>query len=129
MQRTELETYILETYPAEADHPWTQYPNYAVFRHISNHKWFALVMDVPKSKLGTSGEGNLPVVNVKCEPMIIGGLLSEAGFYPAYHMNKDCWITIALDGSVQAEKIKTLLDMSFNLTNGKSKKRKMSPDE
>ena len=33
MDRQKLETFILETYPASADRPWLQYPNYEVFRH------------------------------------------------------------------------------------------------
>jgi len=129
MQRAELEKYILETYNAEADHPWIKYPNYEVFRHSGNRKWFALIMDVPKTKLGLFEEGILPVVNVKCDSITIGGLLAETGFFPAYHMNKDSWITIALDGSVKEEEIKILLDMSFNLTNVKNKKRKALPGE
>ncbi len=31
-------------------------------------------------------------------------------------MNKEKWITAALDGSADSEKIKSLLDMSFDLT-------------
>lgn len=129
MQRAELETYILETYNAEADHPWIKYPNYEVFRHCGNRKWFALIMDVPKKKLGLPEEDILTVVNVKCDPVMIGNLLTEAGFFPAYHMSKSSWITIALDGSVGEEKLKILLDMSFSQTNTKRKKHQTLPDE
>lgn len=76
-------------------------------------------MDVPKSKLGISEEGILDVVNVKCDPLLIGSLLAEPGFFPAYHMSKVNWITVALDDSVEDEKAKILLDMSFGLTSGK----------
>jgi len=129
MRRAELETYILETYNAEADHPWIKYPDYEVFRHSGSRKWFALLMDVPKMKLGAPGEGVLDAVNIKCDPVMIGGLLTEPGFFPAYHMSKDSWITIALDGSVEEEKLKFLLDMSFDLTNAKPKKHRAQPEE
>lgn len=129
MQREKLETYIVETYHADADYPWAKYPDYEVFRHGSNHKWFALIMDVPKVRLGLSEAGMLSVVNVKCGPVMAAELWSEPGFFPAYHMRKDSWITIALDGSAAEEKIKMLLDMSFDLTNGKSRKRRVSPGE
>ncbi len=129
MERTELEKYIIETYPAEMDHPWMKYPGNEVFRHSANGKWFALVMDVDKRKLGLAEEGTLPVVNVKCDPILIGSLLTQAGFFPAYHMNKDHWITIALDGSAEEEKIKLLLDRSFHLTGVKTGRRKTPPDE
>lgn len=125
MNRTELEKLIQNDYSTEPDHPWAEYPNYEVFRHGSNHKWFALIMDVPKSKLGLQGDALLDVVNFKCDPTLIGSLLGEEGFFPAYHMSKTNWITVALDGSVHEDKIKLLLDMSFDVTSPKlPKKRK-----
>lgn len=94
MDRKKLETFTLETYPASADRPWLQYPNYEVFRHSSNQKWFAVVMDLPKSKLGLQGEERVDAVNLKCGPILAGSLLMENGFFPAYHMRKDSWITV-----------------------------------
>ena len=58
MNRRELEAFITETYNADSDYPWLKYPNYEVFRHCSNQKWFAIIMDVPKNKLGLSHCGN-----------------------------------------------------------------------
>lgn len=103
-------------------------PNYEVFRHFANNKWFALILDVPKSKFGLKDDGILDVLNVKCDPIAVGGLLGESGFFPAYHMSKDKWISIALDGSADDDKIKALLDMSYDLTKPKVRKRKMSGD-
>ena len=40
MDRTELEKYIRNNYGTEPDHPWIKHPNYVVFRHSSNKKWF-----------------------------------------------------------------------------------------
>ncbi|BCI60805.1 MmcQ/YjbR family DNA-binding protein [Solibaculum mannosilyticum] len=122
MDRIELKKFITETYNAAVDFPWSEYPNYEVFRHHNNRKWFALIMDVPKEKLGLSGKDVLNVVNLKCEPIMIGSLRLEPGFFPAYHMSKENWITVALDGSVPDDKIKTLLDISFELTSLKTKK-------
>lgn len=124
MRRNELEAFIMETYNAEADYPWRKSPNHAVFRHCSNRKWFALIMDVPKNKLGLQGEGLLDVVNLKCDPILIGSLREEPGFFPAYHMSKDNWITVALDGSASDDKIKMLLDMSYQATAPKVRRRK-----
>jgi predicted DNA-binding protein (MmcQ/YjbR family) len=124
MRRNELEAFIMETYNAEADYPWRKSPNHAVFRHCSNRKWFALIMDVTKNKLGLQGEGLLDVVNLKCDPILIGSLREEPGFLPAYHMSKDNWITVALDGSASDDKIKMLLDMSYQATAPKVRRRK-----
>ena len=80
-------------------------------------------MDVPKNKLGLQGEEMLKVVDFKCDPILIGTLREEPGFFPAYHMSKDSWITVALDGSVSDDKTKMLLDMSYE---GKQKTIKRS---
>lgn len=123
MDRTELEEYIRNNYGTEPDYPWIKYPNYGVFRHSSNKKWFAVIMDVPKEKLGLPGEEALQVVNFKCDPILLGSLLGEKGFFPAYHMSKASWITAALDGSVADDKMKMLLDMSFEATAPKTRKK------
>ena len=124
MDRAALKNYILETYHAVLDYPWQQYPNYAVFRRGNNQKWFALMMDLPKKNLGLNEDGLLEVVNLKCDPVLIASLRSEPGFFPAYHMNKTNWITVCLDGTVPAEKLKLLLDMSYELTPPKLKAQK-----
>jgi predicted DNA-binding protein (MmcQ/YjbR family) len=124
MKRAELESFIMETYNAETDYPCLKYPNYEVFRHCNNRKWFALIMDVPKNKLGLQGEEMLKVVDFKCDPILIGTLREEPGFFPAYHMSKDSWITVALDGSVSDDKTKMLLDMSYEATIPKTCKKR-----
>jgi predicted DNA-binding protein (MmcQ/YjbR family) len=40
----------------------------------------------------------------------------EPGIFPGWHMNKAHWLTVALDSTVEDEKIKFLVDMSFALT-------------
>lgn len=47
---------------------------------------------------------------------MIGGLRKEEGILPAYHMNKEHWITVLLDGTVEKEEICNLIDISFELT-------------
>lgn len=123
MDRSEFKVYIQENYGIEPDCSWIEYPDYEVFRHNGNKKWFALVMGVPKNKFGLPGCENLDVVNLKCNPLLLGSLLGEKGFFPAYHMSKVNWITVALDGSVSDDKIKMLLDISFELTAKISKKK------
>ena len=123
MKRSELESFIMETYDADEGYPWRKYPNYQVFRHWNNQKWFALIMDIPKNKLGLQGEELLDVVNFKCDPILIGSLREAPGFFPAYHMKNINWITVSLDGSVSDDKIKMLLDMSYQATAPKTKKR------
>ena len=82
-------------------------------------------MTIPSKMLGLSG-GALDVVNLKCDPMLIGSLTRERGVFPAWHMNKTHWITVALDGSADSELTKMLLDASFTLTAPKRKQSKWS---
>ena len=121
MDREELRLFILSSYSAEPDHPWHSHPRFEVFRHSNNKKWFALVMDIPKSKLGLQNTDMIDVVNLKCDPILVGSLRGDAGIFPAYHMSKANWITVALDGSVPDEKLKMLLDLSYELTATKAK--------
>ena len=109
MNREELEAYILNHYSTEPDYPWADTPRAAVFRHAGNRKWFALVMEVPRDKLGLAGAEKLDIVNFKCDPILIASLRGEPGIFPAYHMNKSSWITAALDGSVSTETIDVIL--------------------
>ena len=116
MNREEFIKYIAEIYGTDAEYPWDSAPMHAVFRHQSNRKWFALLMRLPKNKLGLHDDTIIDVLNLKCDPILIGNLRNEKGFFPAYHMNKTNWITVALDGSVDENQIKWLLDLSFDLT-------------
>ncbi len=122
MNRAEFETYLSETYSAMGDHPWMTQPDYTAFRH-ANQKWFAVVMKIPKEKVGLAGKDSLDVVNLKCDPLLIGSLVSEPGVFPAFHMNKEHWITVALDGSAADDKLRMLADISFTLTAPKSRKK------
>lgn len=116
MDRMDLDRYIHEFYGVKAEYPWLRYPTYAVYRHQNNKKWFAVIMELPSVKLSLPDRGTVNVVNLKCDPLLIGSLLRENGIYKGYHMNKNHWITVCLDGGVDDSKIKFLLDLSFTLT-------------
>lgn len=105
-----------DKYKTHPDHPWTKYPEYTVLRHADNEKWYGLLMNVPADKLGLQGSKVMWVLNVKLEPIYVQGLLQSPGFVPAYHMNKEDWISILLDGSVPDSKIEELIKESFALT-------------
>ena len=122
MTREDLRRVIARRYGVTPDCPWPDEPAIEVFRHAENRKWFALIMEVPRQKLGLSGTGILTVVNVKCDPVTGGVLQKEGGIFPAYHMNKTHWITVALDGSVAAQTIEMLVDLSFTSTALRKKK-------
>ncbi len=124
LSRENLDKYISETYGITSEYPWIQYPSFAVYRHTGNKKWFAVVMNLPRSKFGLSDDETVDVVNLKCDPIMTGSLHKEKGIYPGYHMNKSYWISVFLDGSVDDEKLKWLLDVSFDLTKSKIRNKR-----
>lgn len=126
MTREELERFIANNYGVEPDYPWIKYPEYEVFRHQGNKKWFALIMTVPKNKLGLEGDEYLNIVNLKCDPFLLGSMCELPGFYLGYHMNKNNWITAALDGSAADAEITMLLDMSYEATAPRYKNKSKS---
>lgn len=115
MDAAALLSYCQRVYGTAAAHPWQKYPQYAVLRHQSG-KWYAGIFSLPRQTLGLPGDGEIDVLNVKCPPELVGSLRLTPGFLPAYHMNKEHWITILLDGSVDRETICRLLDQSYELT-------------
>ena len=110
--------YIEETYGVTWEHLFAKYPDFLVFRHTGNRKWFAVLMQIPGEKLGLPAGGHIRVMNVKCDTRLIGSFRQESGIYPGYHMSKAHWLTVALDGAVEDSKLKFLLDMSYDLTKG-----------
>lgn len=114
-----------EQYGIEPEYAWAAYPEYAVLRH-PNGKWYGLIMDVPREKLGLAGQACVDILNVKCDPDMIGSFRQREGFLPAYHMNRTHWLTILLDGTVDKETIFSLLDMSYALISRGTRKRTKS---
>lgn len=114
MERAELFEWAKETYGTEPDYPWNDWN--CVLRHKHNNKWYALVIEVSEQKLGLYGDRIVDVLNLKCDPLLIGSLRMKPGFFPAYHMNKDKWISIIMDGTVPMEEIKGLINLSYQLT-------------
>lgn len=116
MNRKQVLDYIREEYGILPDYPFLKSPEHAVFRHKRSRKWFGLLLIVPGSKFGLSQGLPVDVLNVKCDPELIPVLRSQPGIYLAYHMNKNHWISILLDGTAAAEDVKQLLHTSFYLT-------------
>lgn len=115
-----------ETYGVKADYPWGD-GDTGVFRHGSNKKWFAIVMDLTMDKFGGDKQKRVDVVNVKCAPSMIDSFCLDKGVYRAYHMNKANWVSIVLDLADDNE-TKMLVDMSYSMTMQKVKKAKKTEE-
>ena len=115
MNRQSLIDRIFDIFSVEPDYPWFDTPDAAVFRHTDSRKWFGLLMNVSPHSLHMPGDACIDILNVKCDPILIGSLRQRPGFLPAYHMNKDLWITIILN-DVSDDDIMELVRKSYELT-------------
>jgi predicted DNA-binding protein (MmcQ/YjbR family) len=117
LKREEIFEYVKKQYGTVPEYLWKESPESAVLRH-SNGKWYAVIMQVEKSRLGLEGDTKVDIIDVKCDPDMVGLLTQTYGFLPGYHMNKKYWITMLLDGTVSEAKILDFLDMSYDLIDG-----------
>lgn len=116
MKRDDVFKYVKNKYNTEPEYLWSKHPSYAILRHQENNKWYCAVMNVLNVKLGLEGNGKIDIINVKCEPELSYMLRQESGILPAYHMNKEHWITVILDSHMPKKQIYELIDISYVLS-------------
>ena len=129
--REEIIAMALELPGSTADTPFEGDGISTVLRHGDTGKWFGLVFRAPRNRVGLPGEGAADILNLKCDPLVSYGLMREhPDILPAWHMNKQLWITLRLEGDLPRETVELLLRMSFDLT-GKKKRpaRKARPHD
>lgn len=113
---------IFETYGDNPVFPWEKYTDFGVFKNPDSQKWYALIMTIDWSKLDKNLSGKIEAVNIKLDEAKIQKLQKQIGFYPAYHMNKNNWITIVLNDTVPDDVVFELLKESHIFTVGKHKR-------
>ena len=91
---------VYEDYPFRDD-------NWTLMRHCNNKKSFATVFE-RNGKIW---------INVKCEPNFTYFWRNAfEGVIPAYHMNKEHWNSIILDGTVPDDAVMNMIADSYKLT-------------
>lgn len=120
-QTNRMVAFVAEKYGDKPEFPWEKYSDCGVLKNYDSGKWYALVMNIAKNKLDKKSDGNVEIVNMKIDEQKIQQLLKQKGFYPAYHMNKKYWITLALDDSIKDDVLFELLDESHSYTVRKKK--------
>ena len=113
--------YVYEKYGTMLEYLWEKFPDTFALRNNDTKKWYGVGMNV-KRKVLNGSDGEVMILDIKCEPSFKDLLISsKKGFYPAYHMNKEHWIAVVLDGSVGENEIYPIIDEAYALV---SKKRK-----
>ncbi len=66
-------------------------------------------------KLGHTSNSRQEVeaINVKVDSDKVKDILAQKGYYPAFHMNKKCWVSIILDDTLSDTEIQNLIDDSY----------------
>lgn len=116
VDREAIRRYAEDNFNTKTERLWAKSPNHEVLRHGHNRKWYAIIMDVKKCKVGLEGDEMIDVLDIKCDTNMVSFLALQKGFSPAYHMNKEHWLTVILDGTVKDDEIFSLLDTSYEMT-------------
>ena len=117
-QANTVTKHIESEYGAKPEFLWPdRYPSYAVFRHDNNKKWFALVATISSKSLGLKEDKAIDVINLKFDKNQTYNFAETSDhIFPAYHMNKNNWITVWLDGTLPDELIFELIKKSYLLS-------------
>lgn len=84
---------------------------YLVFRHPRNAKWFALIMPLDAQLLGATENKQLTILTVKFAPELIALLKNQPGYFPAYHMNKEHWLSLSEE--IPLSQVFSFIDESY----------------
>ena len=79
MTREELFQWVKQEYGTEAEYPWKD--SNAVLRRADNDKWYGVILSVAGSKLGLEDDNIIDVINLKSDPMLIGSLRGQKGYF------------------------------------------------
>ena len=115
-QAKKIIKYIKEKYNDELEYLWKKFPNNAIWRNKNNNKWYGALLEIPESKLGIESDKIIEIIDLRYQKDKIKEIVDKQKVFTGYHMNKNSWITIKLDGSVKIEKIFTLIDNSYNIS-------------
>ena len=122
MTKQQFFSYCLSAHSTAPDYPFEGDFETAVFRHLDNCKWYAIVMRVSRRKFGFDSDEVIDVVNLKLPTEMFGSFGASDGVYPAYHMNKLHWVSVLLPDSPD-DVVQFLVNVSFEATKSKAKKK------
>lgn len=115
-QAKQVIKYVKEKYNNDPEFLWKKFAGNAVFRHKESHNWYGILLTISKSKLGLDSEQKVEIIDLKIPPEDMEKVVDNEKYFLGYHMNKEHWITIILDGSVPIEKIFKFIDISYDIT-------------
>lgn len=115
-QAKEIIKYVKEKYEDELEYLWEKFPNNAVWRNKKNNKWYGVLLVLSESKLGIESDKIIDIIDLRYPKDKIKEIIDNEKVFKGYHMNKDNWITIRLDESVDIKEICKWIDNSYELS-------------
>lgn len=114
-QSNRISKRIQDMYHVRPEFLWTKFPRYGVYRNARSHKWFAIIMNITKEKLGLDSKDEVEIINVKLDDYV-SLVLDKEGIYPSYHQSKKNWVSVLLDDTLTDDEIFALIQYSFSLS-------------
>lgn len=108
--------YVKAKYDNDLEFLWKRSPKNAIWRNQNNRKWYGTVLVISKDKLKIESNEMVEILDLRYQKNDIKNIIDNYKIFPGYHMNKDNWITIILDGRVELEEIYQLIDNSYQLS-------------
>lgn len=107
--------YVKNTYQDELEFLWKRFPDNAIYRRKDTGKWYGAMLVISKQKLGLNSVEKVDILNLRIQPNDLASVVDGVRFFPGYHMNKQHWYTICLDGSVSMEELCQRINASYLL--------------
>lgn len=107
--------YIKDKYNDELEYLWAKIPDCAIFRRKDNKKWYGLMLNVQRNKIGLNGSEKVDILVMQIQQEVIENTINNINYFPAYHMNKKNWFTICLDCSFLIKEIENYVDNSYDI--------------
>ena len=115
-QVKEIINYINNKYHDNIEYLWESTPDSGIFRNKKNKKWYAAILSVKEDRVGGKTDKVIMVIDLMYNKGETFDVVDNKSIYPGYHMNKNSWITIKLDGSCDNEFIYKYIDLSYDLS-------------
>ena len=115
-QEKEIISYVNKKYNDDLEFLWDKFPTYAVLRNKINNKWYAVILKINENKLIANTNNLITIIDLRCDNKKINEIVDNKNIFKGYHMNKNNWITIKLDGSIPTKEIIKMIDESYKIS-------------
>ncbi len=119
-QAREIIEYVRKNYSRELEFLWARSPGNAIWRRGDNAKWFGVLMTIAANRvMPDAGNDTVEILDIRCAPDVTDFIVDKKKIFPGYHMNKQHWVTVVLDGRMATRDICRLLAASYEIAGQK----------